>query len=251
MARMRSPNFPGIPLEQAVKLVAEIFKNNRQNVIPRESAAKDLGYSGLTGRSVKLLGALNQYDLIANSAKGQMKVTQTAFDILHGIEKEDRLEALHKAGNSPTLFQAIYERFPDGIPGDNAVRSFLISKGFTDKGVDSALNSFLETNRYLELSGVSESYGDEGENEQESGSLEDDEPDLDKGSSPTMETALKTPPPKGPKIFSAGPLDFSLSSTGLKVTGKTNSRNQLNDYIQKLQALAALLPEDADDETEN
>ena len=52
-------------------------------MIMRDDAAKDLGYSGLTGRSLKVLGALNQYDLIENVSKGQLRVTKTAEEILH------------------------------------------------------------------------------------------------------------------------------------------------------------------------
>ena len=101
--RMRSPNFPGISLEKAVKAVEQIYHNNRQTVIMREDAAKDLGYSGLTGRSLKILGALNQYDLIENVQKGQMRITDTARDIITGYPDDVRVEALHKAGNALSL----------------------------------------------------------------------------------------------------------------------------------------------------
>ena len=242
MIRMRSPNFPGIPLEQAIKLVEVIFKSNRQNVISRAAAAKDLGYTGLTGRTMKLLGALNQYDLVANTSKGEMRVTQTAVDILHSIDPADKIAALQKAGRAPALFKSIFEKFKDGIPSENAVRSFLITNGFTDKGVDRALKSFLETNRFLELNGVSESYGDEPESEAESApdNINQEQHDVNTPEVKSPPTDFKDPA----AIFcNKGVLDFSLSSGGLVVAGATNSATELKAYIGKLTALLALLPE--------
>ena len=68
-----------------------------------------------------------------------------------------------------------------------------------------------------------------------------------------MQEQIKTvAPPKNVTVFEAGPLDFQLSSDCLKLTGKTNSRSQPNDYIEKLKAIAALLLENVPDyETEH
>src|SRR3954447_4621812 len=103
MARMRSPNFPSLPLESAIKFARQIYDKNRRAMILREDAAKDLGYTGLTGRSLTVLRALNQYDLIENVSKGQLRVTKTAEDIFHGYPEDVKVSALHKAANSPSL----------------------------------------------------------------------------------------------------------------------------------------------------
>lgn len=237
MARMRSPNFPGLSLESAIKFVSGIYDQNRRTEIMREDAAKDLGYTGLTGRTLKILGALNQYDLIENTSKGKMRVTKTAEDILHGFPDDVKREALRKAGRAPALFQAIYDRFEGHVPGENAVRSFLFQKGFTNEGVDKALRAFLETNRYLEIAGASESYRSEPESDPESATGIDWE---------TAEMEVVTAPATskgGVTFFEGGALDFNLSSTGLKVTGKTNSATELKAFIEKLKALTVLLPE--------
>lgn len=239
MVRMRSPNFPGLSLEAAIRFVGGIYDKNRRATIMREDAAKDLGYTGLTGRTLKILGALNQYDLIENTSKGQLRVTKTAEDILHGFPDDVKREALGKAGRAPTLFQAIYDRFEGDVPGENAVRSFLFQKGFTNEGVEKALRAFLETNRYLEIAGASESYGEAAEASLESPrSNQSDEADHE------MEVVSAPPSAKGGvSFFEGGPLDFNLSSTGLKVTGKTNSATELKAFIEKLKALTVLLPE--------
>jgi hypothetical protein len=75
---------------------------------------------------------------------------------------------LHEAGNAPPLFQAIFERFDGDIPGENAVRSFLFQKGFTNEGVEKALRNFMETNRHLEIAGAIESHRDKARSAPES-----------------------------------------------------------------------------------
>lgn len=242
MTRMRSPNFPGIPLEAAIKAARLIYDKNRKAVIMREDAAKDLGYSGLTGRSLKIIGALNQYDLVENVAKGKVRITKTAEDIFHGYPEDVKISALHHAGSAPSLYGAIYERFDGDVPGENAVRSFLIQKGFTNEGVEKALRAFLETNRYLEIAGASESHrqGEEGRTEPFATPTMAEEP-------PTMETANATPPAaRGVTFFRDAPLEFSLTSTGLALTGKTNSRSELLQFLERIQVLARVLPDEPD-----
>jgi hypothetical protein len=248
MVRMRSPNFPGIPLDAAVRAVTEIYDKNRRAVIMREDAAKDLGYSGLTGRSLKILGALNQYDLIENVSKGQVRVSQTAEEILHGLPDEVKVEALHRAGNAPPLFQAIFERFEGDIPGENAVRSFLFQKGFTNEGVEKALRNFMETNRHLEIAGAIESHRNEPPSGRELIPVQSKREE----ESREMGTAAATAESAGGlKVFRGGALDFSLSSSGLSLTGKTNSASELKAFIERLKVLAAVLPDAANDQADD
>ena len=247
MARMRSPNFPGLSLEDAVSFVKIIWDRNRRAPIMREAAAKDLGYTGLTGRSLKVLGALNQYDLIENMSKGHMRVTKTAEDILIGYPEDVKKEAVSKAGRAPSLFWDIYEKFEGTVPSDNAVRSFLLQKGFTNEGVEKAIKSFLDTNRYVEIYGVSESYGNATESAAESSP--------DSSSQEEKIVATRTPqadmPPKDQGVdaifWNKGALDFNLTSSGLAVVGKTNSASELRAFIEKLKALAVLLPDENTD----
>jgi hypothetical protein len=50
------------------------------------------------------------------------------------------------------------------------------------------------------------------------------------------------------QLYRSAPLDFSLSTKGLAVTGGTNSASDLRAFIAQLDAVAALLPGDSSDE---
>ncbi|MFN3475739.1 MAG: hypothetical protein ACK4ZW_16995 [Blastomonas sp.] len=159
MTRQRSPSYPGLPLNQAVDLVEKIHRTCRTNIISREDAAKEMGYSGLTGRSLKVLSGLLQFGLLEKAGKGDVKVTRRAVEILHGIDQADRDEAKMEAALAPQLFRDIHERFPEGIPPESAIRSFLIKQDFMDVAIGPAINAFLETYRWVEDIRESEIHG--------------------------------------------------------------------------------------------
>lgn len=209
MVRMRSPNYPSIPLRQAVELARKIHSLNRTNIIDRDVAVRDMGYSGVTGRSLKVLAALIQYGLLSKSGNGSVRVTQTAVDILHGIDETDRNAALLRAGREPSLFKMIFERFPDGVPSENAIRSYLIQQGFADVAIGPAIRSFMET--YHDLESIQE--GDE--------HIEEDNPE---STEPPQAQENKTQPAAGPAAPSlpasfASPVPTELNKINMDIRG--------------------------------
>jgi hypothetical protein len=168
MERQRSPSYPSLSLPQAIDMVGKLHKSNRTSVISRETAAKDMGYAGLTGRSLTVIAALAQYGLIDRAGKGDIKVSRRAVDILHAVDETDRAEAIQEAAFSPKLFMQLHERFPEGVPSHNALRSYLIQQEFADVAIGPAITAFLETNLFAENAKESGSYSGGGHNAPES-----------------------------------------------------------------------------------
>lgn len=158
MERQRSPSYPSLSLPQAIDMVEKLHKSNRTSVISRETAAKDMGYSGLTGRSLTVIAALAQYGLIDRAGKGDIKVSRRAVDILHAVDEADRAEAIQEAAFAPKLFMQLHERFPEGVPSQNALRSYLIQQEFADVAIGPAISAFLDTNAFAENAKESGSY---------------------------------------------------------------------------------------------
>lgn len=160
MERQRSPSYPSLSLPQAIDMVEKLHKSNRTSVISRETAAKDMGYAGLTGRSLTVIAALAQYGLVDRAGKGDIKVSRRAVDILHSVDEADRAEAIREAAFAPKLFMQLHERFPEGVPSQNALRSYLIQQEFADVAIGPAIAAFLETNAFTENAKERESHGD-------------------------------------------------------------------------------------------
>lgn len=167
MTRIRSPGYPSISLSEAIDLVRKVHEANRRNVTDREAAVKDMGYSGLTGHSAKMISDVSHYGLIERAGKGGLRVTDTAVRILHPRESQERNEALQEAAFSPELFAQIKEQWPDGFASEHALRNFLIRQNFSSNAVQPALKAYTETYAYLQQAHAIESHRQEASSERE------------------------------------------------------------------------------------
>jgi|CXWL01.1.fsa_nt_gi hypothetical protein len=110
---------------------------------------------------MKVLSALLQFGLLEKAGTGDVKVTQRSVEILHGIDESDRDEAILEAAFAPQLFRDIHERFPDGIPSESVIRSYLIQQDFVDVAISPAIKAFMETYRTVEHMRQGEQHADD------------------------------------------------------------------------------------------
>lgn len=161
MSRTRSPGYPSLSLTQAIELTKQLHSHDRTNPIDREAAAKNIGYSGITGASSKALADLSHYGLVERAGKGSLKVSQLAVDILYPVSTVDHARALEAAAMAPNLFAEIRAQFPDGIPSENAFRGYLMRKSFATAAIPYVIKSYTKTARLFEEGGETESHGEE------------------------------------------------------------------------------------------
>lgn len=142
--KTRSPSAPKIPLQQALVSAELLNKKAGRSALSRLSAAGALGFAGLTGSSLTLLGALNQYGLI-DSADGQVKISALALRILHPLNSEDKASAISLSALTPEVFKEVYENHRD--LAEDVLSNQLIHKGFApdvSKRVASAYHANLD-----------------------------------------------------------------------------------------------------------
>ncbi len=159
MARVRSPGYPNVGLGEAVDNARKIYDGDYTNPVTRETAARHMGYAGTTGTSDRAISALMHYGLLSRVSKGEIQVSDLAMEILFPENPEARARAVNEAGNKPSLFGRISEKFPDGRPSDHSLRNFLAREGFASAAVDPAIKSYLDTQQFIRQERVSESYG--------------------------------------------------------------------------------------------
>lgn len=169
---VRSPSYPNAPLEDAISQVAKIEKLYRQSHVDRVVAAKLIGYSGLSGPASSALAALASYGLVERAGKGELRVTSRARAILHPISLEERRQNLLAAAFEPTLFQELRGRWPDMVPPEEGIVTYLHRRGFNQAAIRPAMKAYRDTLLFLEREGVSESHGTEGPKAPESVELE-------------------------------------------------------------------------------
>lgn len=158
-AFIRSPSYPGMPLHEAVAAVAKIEGLYRAAPVDRLHAAKLIGFSALSGPAGKALADLAAYGLLERAGKGAARVTERARDILHASSEQDRKKSLRDAALEPPLFRNIRERFSGiSLPPEDGVITHLNRQGFNPNAVRPAAKAFLQTMRYLEELGESDSH---------------------------------------------------------------------------------------------
>jgi hypothetical protein len=261
MTRVRSPNYPLIGLEGALKKVEQLHKAEAENPVPKEAVAKLIGFSGINGRSLKVVSALLKYKLLEKRKGDDLGVSKLAVRILYPNDEVERQEDLKIAAYSPILFSEIMKNSRDGtLPSDKNLEVQLIRRGFNQKAVEPFIKSFRETMGLLanpspDMDPVEEPCGDGladvpkvatrvRQRPQLSGTVSADDVDSEAG----VEERDSESAPAVRQLFSRGgnvsayskPIVFDTET----VSGSYvfNNSDDLTDFIEKLKQIRSLLP---------
>jgi hypothetical protein len=147
--RHRSPSSPGIPIDDAIDRVRQIYEHDRRAFTTVEAILEHLGYStrgGLSGTSGRVVSALRQYGLLDEQG-GQFRVSDLAFRILHLPEGSDeRADLVRQAALTPPIFRNLLTFYQGEIPSDAALRSRLVlHEGFNPDSVEQFIRVFRRT----------------------------------------------------------------------------------------------------------
>jgi hypothetical protein len=186
-SRQRSPNYPIIGLEEAVRRVRRLYQAEGQTDVPREAALKHLGYDADSGTARAMLSALRKFGLL-DYRDGKIVVSSRAVDILEfGQEHSRHLQALKAAALAPDVYSQLVAKYRRGgrLPSDVSLRPVLIADlGFNPKVADSFLKDFRGS---LEYAGVLD--GNQLRLPEQSGQDQPDE-------SPSTDDAMFPPDPR-------------------------------------------------------
>jgi len=152
----QSPGYPHIPLNKALDRAKKIFEADRTNVVDRESAAKHLGYTSVSGASDQMLAALGHYGLVSPAGKGQTRITSLGVDIFAPEDETAKKKALYIAGKLPSVFKMIDSHF-DTRPSESTLKNWLIREEFIDRAIQPVMKAYFRTLDFLKQEGAIES----------------------------------------------------------------------------------------------
>ncbi|UIJ45374.1 hypothetical protein LZK98_20425 [Sphingomonas cannabina] len=146
MADTRSPRYPRISLLAAVNHTSRFYEEAHRSAIETDTAYKILGFSGKSGTSATVLGALRQYGLL-EGLRGTVRISDLALAILEPSSNQEKKDALEMAAFKPEIFSEIRTHFSGHIPrSDEALRSYLIrNKDFSSSGAGDCIASLRQT----------------------------------------------------------------------------------------------------------
>jgi hypothetical protein len=231
MANIRSPQYPIIGLKEAIEKARMVWQKDYTSELPREVIASHMGYSSLNGKSLGILSTVGKFGLLEGRGE-KTRVTELAVRIFaHETGTPERASAVRTAAQEPVLFREISEKFGGRSPSDQALKSFLITRGFTLGGVDAVIRSFRDTESYV-LS--------------ETAVLDEHEELVEETDASPMPQALPAVAYVPPAAF--GVPTISMSDRGLEISaGVISTVEQFDKLMRRLSAGKALL-EDFDDQ---
>jgi hypothetical protein len=144
---------------------------------------------------------------------------------------------------SPSLFQELHERFPDGPPSENAIRSYLIQQGFADVAIGPAISAYMDTYHHLENISESESHGT-----QPVGAPESAPPATEHHmhAQPLIASTHVSPATIGP-VAGLNKINMNIRGDQVEISGLFDVRG-LRALEKKIQGLQALMEDDEIDD---
>ncbi len=127
----RSPNCPQITFQEAAEKGRKVYAKERQHSAARKVIAADLGYSGLNGRSLSLIGAMRQYGILEGSGDAT-RVSDDAVSYFIRDDGTEKTEAMKRMIYNPSLFEELRGQFGDALPSEGNLKHILVTKGFSE-----------------------------------------------------------------------------------------------------------------------
>lgn len=229
MARNRSPQYPSIGLPEAIKKARLVWERDYQTKLPREVIAEHMGYKSLNGKSLGVISAVGKYGLLEGRGE-RTHITDLAVNIFaHEMGEPARMQAVMQAATEPSLFRDISEKFGGHSPSDQALKSYLITRGFILSAVDAVIQAYRDTEEFAKAEGASYDSADE----------------VEENSEPKMQTE-KMPLPVAATVPLAGVPRISMSDNGLEIGGGViTTLAQFEKLIRRLEAGKVLLEDDS------
>lgn len=123
--RMRSPAYPFINLETAIKRAKEFYEKEGRNPAPLKVAVKHWGYEEKSSGGLQTAAALISFGLMQDEGTGdkrKLKLTTTALGILldERPNSDNRVQAIKAAALTPKIHQQIWRRWGDASDASDA-----------------------------------------------------------------------------------------------------------------------------------
>ncbi len=162
--RERSPNYPGIDLQQAEEYAKAFYEKHRRTNVPLEVAAKVLGFNTVSGPVKSRFAALKQYGVAEVDKQGNIRLTERGLTLaMSPSYSTERTLALQAAALSPALFDEMYRTKREA--DDDTLHYFLVrDRRFSPEGATRLITNYRASLRHAKLGAESsDDSPDEGE----------------------------------------------------------------------------------------
>jgi hypothetical protein len=138
----RSPNCPQITFQEAIEKGRKVYEKEHTHSAAKLTVANDLGYSGINGRSLSMIGALRQYGILEGGADA-LKVSDDAMVYYVMDDGPQKQEAIRSMVLRPALFSELHQQFGgEHLPSEGNLKHILIKRGFLPDAADEVIRVY-------------------------------------------------------------------------------------------------------------
>lgn len=131
-SRDRSPSFPIITLEHALRRAQEFYDQEKRGSAPFSVAAEHWQYSPSSSGALQTISAMKQYGLMVEEGGSGMdrkvRLTELALRIILDARPDstERAQFKMQAARSPAIVEDVYKRWPEGLPSEQNLNHYLV-----------------------------------------------------------------------------------------------------------------------------
>ncbi|HQT39020.1 MAG TPA: hypothetical protein PK231_06310 [Acidocella sp.] len=154
----RSPAFPFIDLQSALRRAEEFRKREGKHLVPLSSAFPAWKLSATTSSARQTAAALGHFGLFDFSGSGearQVRLTDVALKILLDTtaDSPERDELTRQAALKPAIHKELFDKWGTEIPSDSTFETYLVrDRGFSRSGAQSLMIEYKDTLAFAKFS---------------------------------------------------------------------------------------------------
>ena len=156
-ARTRSPAYPGINLEAAIKRTRELYTQDKMNPVPLQIIVKRWGYKPKSSAGLITAAALKSFGLVRDTGTGserKLQVTEQAHNIFLDTRQEslERDQLIKDAALRPKIHNTLWKKWGTDLPSDETLDHALKADwGFNPNSVSDFIKEYKDTIRFAKL----------------------------------------------------------------------------------------------------
>jgi hypothetical protein len=260
-SKMRSPAYPGINLEIALKRARALYKDERRNAVAYNVAVNYWGFGPKSSGGLVSVAAMKSFGLLEDVERGAggriIKLTDLALRILLDARPDslERASLVKQAALRPKMHSALWRKYGAELPSDSNLKHVLIFDfKFNENTVDEFIKEYKETIRFAGLTDSDKlSLPGEDKTEEE---VDPETPEEEKTMQEQQLTDAKTstlPPLKGSTTAKAVGSSIPVSKNcviSVSATGEVTQKG-IKKLIDYLNLIKDAFPENEEPEQTN
>jgi hypothetical protein len=160
--RDRSPNYPGLGLEQALERARRLHGAQGRHAAPADVAIRNMGLSPKSGSGLTALAALKKFGIVEDRGQGSNRmVGLSELGMRLVLPGNPTQEAdMRTTAFNPPIYKELWDELGPDLPDDMTLGWRLRQRGFSESGIAEFIPRFRETVSLLPGSGDANLGGD-------------------------------------------------------------------------------------------